>query len=110
MNRNRKLILEGFSLLRDIGRAIAANCSSIPTAIPSTPNISAATVSDVVMLNDDDDNGRLQPLRVSGKAATQLNANWSCPSSGPPVISIAGRDARHVFFPASLSPRPRLLR
>jgi len=76
----------------------------------STPNIWAATVSDVVMLNNNPStnqptipimllDGTYSPWGYSQhpQAVTQLNTNWSCPS-GTPVISIAGAGRETVSF------------
>jgi len=76
----------------------------------STPNIWAATVSDVVMLNNSSTtnqptipimlyDGTYSPWGYSQhpQAVTQLNTNWSCPS-GTPVISIAGAGRETVSF------------
>ena len=76
----------------------------------STPNIWAATVSDVVMLNNSPTtnqptipvmlyDGTYSPWGYSQhpQAVTQLNTNWSCPS-GTPVISIAGAGRETVSF------------
>ncbi|MGD0732169.1 MAG: glycoside hydrolase domain-containing protein [Terracidiphilus sp.] len=76
----------------------------------STPNIWAATVSDVVMLNNSPTtnqptipimlyDGTYSPEGYSQhpQAVTQLNTNWSCPS-GTPVISIAGAGRETVSF------------
>jgi hypothetical protein len=76
----------------------------------ATPNIWAATVSDLVMLNNDPTtnqptipimlyDGTYSPWGYSQhpQAVTQLNTNWSCPS-GTPVISIAGAGRETVSF------------
>jgi hypothetical protein len=76
----------------------------------STPNIWAATVSDLVMLNNNPTtnqptipimlyDGTYSPWGYSQhpQAVTQLNTNWSCPS-GTPVISIAGAGRETVSF------------
>ena len=76
----------------------------------STPNIWAATVSDLVMLNNSPTtnqptipimlyDGTYSPWGYSQhpQPVTQLNTNWSCPS-GTPVISIAGAGRETVSF------------
>ncbi|MGA2632668.1 MAG: glycoside hydrolase domain-containing protein [Terracidiphilus sp.] len=121
MNRNRKLISKvGFSLFVTLAVLSLLIVSSIPASgqacasqnwTASTPNIWAATVSDVVMLNNNPTtnqptipimllDGTYSPWGYSQhpQAVTQLNTNWSCPSSGPPVISIAGAGRETVSF------------
>ncbi len=120
MNRNTKLISKvGFSMFVALGVLSLLVMCSMPAsgqACPaqnwtaSTPNIWAATVSDVVMLNNDPAtnqptipvmllDGAYTPVGIwqHPQAVTQLNTNWSCPS-GTPVISIAGAGRETVSF------------
>jgi hypothetical protein len=90
-------------------RAAAQACPAQNWA-GSTPNVWAATVSDLVMLNNNSAtnqptiptmlyDGTYSPWGYSQhpQPVTQLNTNWSCPS-GTPVISIAGAGRETVSF------------
>jgi Chitobiase/beta-hexosaminidase C-terminal domain/IPT/TIG domain/Family of unknown function (DUF6067) len=90
-------------------RAVGQACPAQNWA-GSTPNIWAATVSDLVMLNNNPAtnqptiptmlyDGTYSPWGYSQhpEPVTQLNTNWSCPS-GTPVISIAGAGRETVAF------------
>ena len=91
------------------GKAVAQSCAAQNWSA-ATPNIWAATVSDLVMLNNSPTtnqptiptmlyDGTYNPWGYSQhpQAVTQLNTNWSCPS-GTPVISIAGAGRETVSF------------
>jgi len=96
-------------LFAGTGKAVAQACAAQNWGA-STPNIWAATVSDVVMLNNSPTtnqptiptmlyDGTYSPWGYSQhpQAVTQLNTNWSCPS-GTPVISIAGAGRETMSF------------
>jgi hypothetical protein len=88
----------------------AAQACAAQNWAAATPNIWAATVSDLVMLNNNPTtnqptiptmlyDGTYSPWGYSQhpQAVTQLNTNWSCPS-GTPAISIAGAGRETVSF------------
>ena len=96
-------------LFAGTGKAMAQACAAQNWAA-AMPNIWAATVSDLVMLNNNPAtnqptiptmlyDGTYSPWGYSQhpQAVTQLNTNWSCPS-GTPVISIAGAGRETVSF------------
>jgi hypothetical protein len=97
-------------LLISGGKQASGQACAAQNWAASTPNIWAATVSDVVMLNNSPTtnqptipimlyDGTYSPWGYSQhpQAVTQLNTNWSCPS-GTPVISIAGAGRETVAF------------
>jgi len=99
-----------FLLLVMGGKDAAGQACAAQNWAASTPNIWAATVSDVVMLNNNPTtnqptiptmlyDGTYSPWGYSQhpQPVTQLNTNWSCPS-GTPTISIAGAGRETVSF------------